>query len=65
MKIADHLSTKRNTAYKWISKRKISGHKIGRLWEFNQKKIDEWVTSGNANISQRDNENVETRKRES
>jgi len=29
--IADHLGIKRDTVYKWISERKMPGHKIGRL----------------------------------
>jgi excisionase family DNA binding protein len=36
--IADHLSIKRDTAYKWISERRMPGHKIGRLWKFNKKR---------------------------
>ncbi len=62
--IADHLGIKRDTVYKWISERQMPGHKIGRLWKFNQKEVDEWVTSG-AKVSQEDNKNIETRKRES
>ena len=46
--IADHLSIKRDTAYKWISERRMPGHKIGRLWKFNKKEVNEWVKSGGA-----------------
>lgn len=63
--IADHLGIKRDTVYKWISERQMPGHKISRLWKFNQKEVDAWVTSGSANVSQRDNANPETGKRES
>jgi excisionase family DNA binding protein len=44
--IADHLGIKRDTVYKWISERHMPGHKIGRLWKFNKKEVDEWVKSG-------------------
>ena len=44
--IADHLGIKRDTVYNWIGERQMPGHKIGRLWKFNQKEVDEWVTSG-------------------
>jgi excisionase family DNA binding protein len=44
--IADHLGIKRDTVYKWISERQLPGHKIGRLWKFNRKEVDEWVKSG-------------------
>jgi hypothetical protein len=26
----------------------MPGHKIGRLWKFNKKEVDEWVKSGGA-----------------
>lgn len=29
--IADHLGIKRDAVYKWISERRMPGHKIGRL----------------------------------
>jgi excisionase family DNA binding protein len=44
--IADHLGIKRDTVYRWISERQMPGHKIGRLWKFNKKEVDQWVKSG-------------------
>jgi excisionase family DNA binding protein len=44
--IAGHLGVKRDTVYKWISERQMPGHKIGRLWKFNKKEVDEWVRFG-------------------
>jgi excisionase family DNA binding protein len=46
--IADHLGIKRDTVYRWISERHMPGHKIGRLWKFSKKEVDEWVKSGAA-----------------
>ena len=46
--IADHLGIKRDTVYKWIAERQLPGHKIGRLWKFNKKAVDEWVKTGAA-----------------
>ncbi|MBF0262090.1 MAG: helix-turn-helix domain-containing protein [Magnetococcales bacterium] len=63
--IADHLGIKRDTVYKWVSERQMPGHKIGRLWKFNQHEVDEWVRSGGANISSPETESYEIRKRES
>jgi len=63
--IADHLGIKRDTAYKWISERQMPGHKIGRLWKFNKKEVDEWVRIGGANTSQSENEQSKIRRRES
>jgi hypothetical protein len=36
------------TGVKWISERQMPGHKIGRLWKFNKKEVDELVKSGGA-----------------
>ena len=62
--IADHLGIKRDTVYKWISERKMPGHKIGRLWKFNKMEVDEWVRTGGANVSQTANETAKIKKRE-
>ena len=52
--IAAYLGIKRDTVYRWISKRNLPGHKIGRLClpacrqtgKFWKEGIDEWVESG-------------------
>ena len=62
--IADHLGIKRDTVYKWISERQMPGHKIGRLWKFKQKEVDEWVRSGGSNVFRAANETSKNRKRE-
>ena len=46
--IAAYLGIKRDTVYRWTSKRNMPGHKIGRLWKFRKEEIDEWVRSGGA-----------------
>jgi excisionase family DNA binding protein len=46
--IAVYLGIKRDTVYRWISKRNLPGHKIGRLWKFRKEDVDEWVKSGGA-----------------
>jgi excisionase family DNA binding protein len=63
--IADHLGIKRDTVYKWISERQMPGHKIGRLWKFNQQEVDEWVRSGGASTFPSENEQSKIRQRES
>lgn len=42
------LGIKRGTVYRWISERKLPGHKIGRLWKFRKEEIDEWMKQGGA-----------------
>ena len=46
--IAAHLGIKPDTVYKWIERRHLPAHKLGRLWKFQAAEVDEWVRSGNA-----------------
>lgn len=46
--IAIHLGIKRDTVYKWLAKKHMPAHKVGRLWKFDKTEIDEWVKSGAA-----------------
>lgn len=43
-----YLGIKRDTVYKWITRRKMPAHKVGRLWKFRKEEIDSWVRSGAA-----------------
>ncbi len=49
--IAAHLGIKKDTVYKWISERRMPGHKIGRLWKFQKEEVNEWVKSGRADYA--------------
>ena len=44
--IAVYLGVKRDTVYKWIERKSMPVHKVGRLWKFRRSEADEWVTSG-------------------
>jgi excisionase family DNA binding protein len=44
--IAAHLGIKPDTVYKWIERRKMPAHKVGRLWKFQAAEVDAWVRSG-------------------
>lgn len=46
--ICKHLGISRDTAIKWINKKGLPSHKIGRLWKFRIVEVDEWVLSGGA-----------------
>jgi len=48
--IAAYLGIKRETLYKWLAEKDIPAHKVGRLWKFRIKEIDQWVKSGQADI---------------
>lgn len=47
--IALYLGVKRDTVYKWIDRKQMPAHKVGRLWKFRKEEIDEWVRSGGGN----------------
>ena len=53
--IAAHLGVKRDTVYKWINRRHMPAHKVGRLWKFRKQEVDQWVRSENAQVSRREN----------
>ena len=46
--IAEHLGVSKDTVYTWVNERGMPGHKVGRLWKFQQSEVDEWVRAGGA-----------------
>ena len=44
--IAQYLGVSSDTVYKWIERKSLPAHKIGRLWKFKKEEVDEWVRSG-------------------
>jgi excisionase family DNA binding protein len=46
--IAAHLGVNRDTIYKWIERKKMPAHKVGRLWKFLVSEVDAWVKKGKA-----------------
>lgn len=46
--IAAHLGVSKESVYKWLEKKQIPAHKIGRLWKFKATEVDEWVFDGRA-----------------
>ena len=47
--IAAYLGIKRDTVYKWIERKQMPAHKVGRLWKFRKDEVDHWVRNGGAN----------------
>ncbi len=43
--IAVYLGVKRDTVYKWINRKYLPAHKVGRLWKFRKREVDDWVYS--------------------
>ena len=46
--IAEHLGVSKETIYKWLDKKKIPAHRVGKLWKFQTSEIDQWVRTGGA-----------------
>ena len=49
--IAEYLGVKRDTIYKWIGRKTLPAHKVGRLWKFKRDEVDTWVRNGDARES--------------
>jgi excisionase family DNA binding protein len=45
---AAYLGISRDTVYKWIERKAMPAHKVGRLWKFQAEEIDAWVREGKA-----------------
>ena len=43
--VASFLGVKRDTVYKLIDRNGLPAVKVGRLWKFRQRQVDEWVNS--------------------
>ncbi len=47
--IAQYLGISKETVYRWLEKGKIPAHRVGKLWKFKTKEVDEWVMNDRAN----------------
>ncbi|PJC99806.1 DNA-binding protein [Janthinobacterium sp. BJB1] len=56
--IAEHLGVTRDSIYRWIDRKGLPAHRVGRLWKFQRAEVDEWVRAGGAD------ENIERRHEE-
>ncbi len=41
--LADYLGLQKQTIYNWLHSGRITGIKIGKVWRFDRKYIDEWL----------------------
>ena len=46
--ISAHLGVSTDAVYKWIYRKKMPAHKVGRLWKFLASEVDQWVKAGHA-----------------
>jgi excisionase family DNA binding protein len=47
--IAEHLGVTRDSIYRWIDRKGLPAHRVGRLWKFKASEVDDWVRAGGAN----------------
>lgn len=46
--IAEHIGVTKDSVYRWIEKRGLPAHRVGKLWKFRREEVDEWVRAGAA-----------------
>lgn len=46
--VCDHLKVSEDTVYRWMDKRGLPAHRIGRVWRFKLSQIDDWVQAGSS-----------------
>ena len=49
--IAEYLGVVKASVYRWIDRRSLPAHRVGKLWKFKKAEVDEWVRSGHARES--------------
>ena len=48
--VARHLGVAKDSVYRWIDRRGLPAHRIGRLWKFKISEVDAWVRAGGADF---------------
>ncbi len=43
--LADFLRLKKQTIYNWLHQSKLTGIKIGGVWRFDRKEVEDWLRS--------------------
>jgi len=46
--ISKYLGVSNDTVYRWIERRNMPAHRMGRLWKFKKDEIDGWARAGAA-----------------
>ena len=49
--IAANLGVTKDSVYRWLHRKGLPAHKVGRLWKFKLSPIDAWIESGGAGAS--------------
>ena len=46
--ISAHLGVSKETIYRWLDRKTIPAHRMGKLWKFQRAEVDAWVKTGGA-----------------
>lgn len=46
--IARHLGVSKETIYRWLERKNMPAHRMGKLWKFKPNEVDQWIKSGGA-----------------
>lgn len=46
--VAKHLGVAKDSVYRWIERKGLPAHRMGRLWKFKLSEVDQWVLQGAA-----------------
>jgi len=57
--ITAYLGVVRESVYRWVARRDMPGHKVGRHWKFRKEEVDAWVRSGGAQDRPSSTQNTE------
>ena len=55
--VAKHLGVAKDSIYRWIERRSLPAHRIGRLWKFKISEVDDWVRAGGADLDRKRDDN--------
>jgi len=44
--VAGHLQVSEDTVLRWIAKRKLPAHRVGRIWRYKLTEVDAWLRVG-------------------
>jgi len=44
--VAKHLQVFEETIHRWMDKRSLPAHRVGRIWRFKLTEVDIWVRAG-------------------
>ncbi len=47
--VAEHLGVTPQCLYKWLQRKDLPAHKVGKLWKFKLDEIDAWVKADKGN----------------